>query len=704
MSLVIDLRCLQDPAYRERGIGNHARNLIRHAPPGWVGVYDPALPALPEAVAARAGRLSPHGYVPGATLFLNPSPFTPNQEFCARLLSDKRVYKAVCVYDFIPFDAPERYLRTAGARLDYYAALAWLRRYDLYFPISVPTEARLRELFGAVKSVVTGVGLPPFLQALAPAGPRHVLMVGGDDPRKNPELLLRAMAARPGLSETELVITGGYDEQEAARLRAIRPVALPGRVSDAMLAGLYAQALAVVTPSRAEGFSMPVVEACRVGVPSLASDIPAHRALLPARFLFGPDDVEGLAALLEETLRAREAVIAAQAGLAAPFAEAAVAAKLFAALPAPVPPISRRPRIALLSPLPPTRSGVADHSAALLTALRKLARVEAFSGPYSRLAVQDGAYDAVLCVLGNAPLHEEIYQLCLRYGAACLCHDARLLGLATTHGLAPAAMLAGEELARVVSEDEIAVWAADESQREASFLGKLAHAARPLIFHAPQPVRLCQERFGVRAHCLPFPMMRPHAPITPAERDAARARLGIGPAEQLIVSFGFLVPAKAIGAALAAFALLKRERPAARLVFVGEVAMDVAPLRDEAASLGVTLGTGFVTPETYRAWAAAADAGLQLRIGQAGGVSAALQDGIGAGLNMVASRDLAETIAAPDYVLRAADVPDVAEIAGALARALAAPRPDEVVRAAYCAAHDIEAYAERLLQLILGNF
>ena len=187
----------------------------------------------------------------------------------------------------------------------------------------------------------------------------------------------------------------------------------------------------------------------------------------------------------------------------------------------------------------------------------------------------------------------------------------------------------------------------------------------------------------------------------PAERDAARARLRIGPAEQLIVSFGFLVPAKAIGAALAAFALLKRERPAARLVFVGEVAMDVAPLRDEAASLGVTLGTGFVTPETYRAWAAAADAGLQLRIGQAGGVSAALQDGIGAGLNMVASRDLAETIAAPDYVLRVADVPDVAEIAGALARALVAPRPEKVVRAAYFAAHDMEAYAERLLEMIL---
>ena len=654
MTVVIDLRCLQDRQYYERGIGNHARSLLRHAPPGWVGVFDPALPALPEEVARLAAGLSPHAYVPDARVFLNPSPFSPDQNFCARLLTDARVMKVACVYDFIPYDEPERYLREHVARLDYYSALAWLRRYDLFFPISAPTHMRLRELFGAVQSVVTGVGLPPFLDSLPQAQPRHILMVGGDDARKNPEVLLRAHAGSAVLREVPLVITGAYGPEAAARMRCISDAELPGRVNNAEMAALYAGALVVVTPSKAEGFSMPVVEAGKAGAPSLASDIPPHRPLLPERFLFGVDDDAGLARLLEEALAKRDEMVAAQAGLAASFAENAVADKVFSAL-SPKQVVAKRPKLALLTPLPPARSGVADHSAALLGELRKLAEVDVFSAaPYSRLAVQDGKYDAVLCVIGNAPLHGEIYDLCVRFGAAALCHDARLLGLATGEGLAAAARLASAELGRDVPEAEIADWARDETKREASFLGPLARAARPLMFHAPQPVALCRERFGVEAHCLPFPMMRQHAPITPAERSAARARFGIGPAEKLIVSFGFLVPGKGNAEALAAFALLKARMPEAKLVFAGETQMEI----DLTGNDGVII-TGFLSDADYRAWLAAADAGLQLRLGQPGGISAALQDCIGTGLPSVASRDLAENINAPDYVIRVADKPDL---------------------------------------------
>ena len=702
MTLVIDLRCLQDRQYYERGIGNHTRSLLRHAPPGWVGVYDPMLPPLPEEAAGMAGRLSPHAYVPGARVFLNPSPFSPDQTFCARLLTDARVLKAACVYDFIPFDEPERYLRETGARLDYLSALAWLRRYDRFFPISVPTDARLRELFGPVESVITGVGLPPFLDALPQAAARHILMVGGDDARKNPEVLLRAHAASPVLRNIPLVITGAYGAEAVARMRALTAVALPGRVSNAQMAELYAGALVVVTPSRAEGFSMPVVEACKVGVPSIASDIPPHRALLPEQFLFGVEDTDGLARLLEEVLARRDEAVAAQAGLATPFSEKAVAETLFATLRPKAALRGRKPRLALLTPLPPARSGVADHSAALIAQLRQIAEVDAFStAPYSPLVLQDGGYDAVLCAIGNSPLHKPVYDLCLRYGAAALCHDSRLLGLATSEGLGAAAEMAAEEAGRVVTVEEIAGWATDETKREASFLGPLARAARPLIFHAPQPVALCKERFGVEARFLPFPMMRHHAPVSPGARVAARQKLGIGPEEKLIVSFGFLVPGKGIAEAMAAFALLKAEHPNARLVFAGEAAMDLAPFAPQAEALGMRLGTGFLSGADYRAWASAADVGLQLRLGQPGGISAALQDCIGAGLPTVASRDLAENINAPAYVARVADVPDSQEIAAALANILSAPRETEHARMAYCAAHSMAAYARLLLETVL---
>ena len=360
--------------------------------------------------------------------------------------------------------------------------------------------------------------------------------------------------------------------------------------------------------------------------------------------------------------------------------------------------VAKRPKLALLTPLPPARSGVADHSAALLVELRKLAEVDVFSAaPYSPLAVQDGKYDAVLCVIGNAPLHGEIYDLCLRYGAAALCHDARLLGLATSRGLGVAEEMASAELGREVCEAEVETWARDEAKREASFLGPLARAARPLMFHTPQPVALCRERFGVEALCLPFPMMRPHVPITPAEREAERARFGIGPAEKLIVSFGFLVPGKGIAEALAAFALLKARMPEAKLVFAGEAEMEI----DLTSNDGVTV-TGFLSDADYNAWLAAADAGLQLRAGQPGGISAALQDCIGAGLPSVASRDLAENINAPDYVIRVADKPDPEEISMAFENALLEPRDTENARVNYVAAHAMAAYAERLLEIVLA--
>ena len=697
MTFVIDVRCLQDRQFYERGIGNHARSLLRHAPPGWVGVFDPALPELPEEITRMAAGLSPQAYIPGAKVFLNPSPFSPDQNFCARLLTDERVMKAACVYDFIPYDEPARYLQETVARLEYYSALAWLRRYDLFLPISVPTDARLRELFGAVESVVTGVGLPPFLDVLPSARPRHILMVGGDDARKNPEVLLRAHAGSAILRDVPLVVTGAYAPEAAAKIRSVTNVEMPGRVSNEEMAALYAGALVVVTPSRAEGFSMPVVEACKAGVPSLASDIPPHRALLPEQFLFDVDDDAKLARLLEDALVKRNEVVAAQAGLAAPFSEQAVAAKVFSTI-GQKRIVPKRPKLALLTPLPPVRSGVADHSAALLVELRKLAEVDVFfTAPYSPLAVQDGKYDAVLCVIGNSPLHGEIYDLCLRHGAAALCHDARLLGLATSAGLTAAAKMASDELGRNVCEADVEAWASDETKREASFLGPLAQAARPLIFHAPQPVALCRERFKAEARYLPFPMMRQHTAVTPPERAAARARFGIGPEEKLIVSFGFLVPGKGIAEVLAAFALLKARRPEAKLVFAGEAQMEIGLTNTD----GVTV-TGFLNDVDYSAWLAAADAGLQLRVGQPGGISAALQDCIGVGLPSVASRDLAENIGAPDYVKRVADKPDPEEIALVLEKTLAEPRDTESARADYCANHAMAAYAERLVEILLA--
>jgi glycosyltransferase involved in cell wall biosynthesis len=701
MSLIIDLRCLQDANYYERGIGNHARNIIRHAPGRFVGLIDPALPPLPPEMAALVPEVSPHAYIPGASVLLNPSPMSPDQNFLARLLTNPAVLKAACVHDFIPYDDQPHYLTHPINRLDYFSAMAWLKHYDVFLPNSVPTETRLRELYGNVRGAVTGVALPPWVLGVKPVAPRHILMIGGDDWRKNPEVLAAAHGGSQALRRIPLIITGHVSPALAARLQALTEVELPGRLSNEQMRDLYAGALAVVTPSRAEGFSLPVLEACAAGVPSIASDIPAHRALLPRGPFFGPEDARELARVLEDTLARRGEIIAAQAGLWREFSEANVAAKVFAAL-APKPAVARgaKPRIAMLTPMPPEKSGIADYSAATVAALRLHARVDVFSGnAISALAYAGSQFDAVLSVIGNSPLHAEIYDLSLRWGSAVLCHDARLLGLATGRGLAHAARMAGAELGRSVSDAEILAWAEDETKREASFLGEMARAARPLIFHSQQPVALVRARFSVAARYLPFALQRQFGAL---DRQGARAALGISQDETLIVSFGFITRGKGIPAALKAFAKL-RARMDCRLVFAGEATEYAANFLALAEELGIApfvrLGTGFLTEAAYRAWMAAADAALQLREGPPGNISGTLQDAISAGLPAVASHDLAANLAAPAYVKRVGSNPD--EIAAALAEILRT-RPDTAAaRAAYCTAHGMDRYATALLAMLL---
>jgi glycosyltransferase involved in cell wall biosynthesis len=150
---------------------------------------------------------------------------------------------------------------------------------------------------------VTPNGLSPFPSPVEPPRNREsfVLLVGSLEPRKGHELLLEAVA-REGLEEVRVVFAGpevGRGDQirrVAAELGVSDRLDLLGPVEDAVLAGLYRDAIALCLPSYGEGFGLPVLEAMSFGTPVVASDLPVLREVAADAALFAAvGDVDSLA-------------------------------------------------------------------------------------------------------------------------------------------------------------------------------------------------------------------------------------------------------------------------------------------------------------------------------------------------------------------------------------------------------------------------
>ena len=120
---------------------------------------------------------------------------------------------------------------------------------------------------------------------------------------KNPELVLEALML-PALQCHHLLLTGVAATTQAQRYREAYP-ALADRihvraVDDSDLRLLYRHALAVVVPSRVEGFGLPVLEALAAEGTVISTDVPGLReAGSGAVPLLDPEQPRQLAAWLE---------------------------------------------------------------------------------------------------------------------------------------------------------------------------------------------------------------------------------------------------------------------------------------------------------------------------------------------------------------------------------------------------------------------
>lgn len=137
------------------------------------------------------------------------------------------------------------------------------------------------------------------LDRFALTGQKFLLGVGVGSSNKNIENVLAAFQ-QAKLDDTLLVLTGKRDASVHGRLVNIDSAGVRnvGFVSDGELRVLYENALALVYPSRYEGFGLPPIEAMQCGCPVIVSD---QEALLEvggdAVLSCGMDDVPALTRL-----------------------------------------------------------------------------------------------------------------------------------------------------------------------------------------------------------------------------------------------------------------------------------------------------------------------------------------------------------------------------------------------------------------------
>lgn len=232
--------------------------------------------------------------VPRGAVYLHVSQFRLDRPpLFAWLRRRPDIRPVFLVHDLIPIDHPE-YCRPGEAerhrrRLETVAAHAAAiltvsrsvaARVEAFFSEQGWTPPRLVVAPNGIEETF-GPGAPP----LAASRPYFVLC-GTIEGRKNHLLILqvwRDLVRRLGAATPALVLVGrrGWECEAAIdlldRCEAILPhVREIGSLPNGELIRLLAGARALLMPSFAEGYGLPVAEALSLGTPVIASDIPAH--------------------------------------------------------------------------------------------------------------------------------------------------------------------------------------------------------------------------------------------------------------------------------------------------------------------------------------------------------------------------------------------------------------------------------------------
>jgi glycosyltransferase involved in cell wall biosynthesis len=484
---------------------------------------------------------------------------------------------------------------------------------------------------------------------------KHQLVLGGRVPEGSQAFLLAEAKAR-GLQPGELLFTGDLSEEE--------------------LLHFYNTCQIFAFPSWNDGCGIPMLEGMSCGAPVICGNQSSlHEFIGWDAAVFDLFDVSSISAKMTQALEdenfrsklrihglkhsklfswdnsANKAIAGFEEFQAKQKSKLSIAMRSI-----------YKPKLAFISPLPPERTGIADFSVELLPALAQHYDIELiveqknidpeilarFPKPKSIdwLFKNAAKIDRVLYHFGNSPFHSHMFDVLKAVPGVVVLHDLFLahvirhddiigrkpnqwsIEIYRSHGyMALKGLLENNHL-----ESELFRYPCSHS---------VAQDSMALIVHSNYSKSLLEKWYGkeISEKCFTLPLAR-DVPKK-LDRNSSRLKLGFKAEDFIICSFGFLQSTKMNDRLLLSWMQSNLSKHnSCFLIFVGEnhggeYGQNLVRLIKQNNLANQVRITGFVSPEQFRDYLCAMDAGVQLRTNSRGETSAAVLDVMAAGKPLI---------------------------------------------------------------------